>query len=218
MSKSFRKDLTGQRFGRLTVLEFVSNKKKDAHWLCHCDCGNEKVVRGMRLKIGHTTSCGCFRLEKIHSLNGINHGGKGSKLYTIWVRMKQRCLNPNDKSYKDYGGRGICIAPEWLNDFAAFRDWALSHGYKDNLSIDRIDNDRGYFPENCRFADAKTQSRNRRISIFVEYDAKKVCLSEAAELLGIKLGTLRKRYHHGDRDERLFRPVQKQNKPTKEDG
>ena len=129
--------------------------------------------------------------------------------------MKQRCSNAN---FTYYGGRGITVCNEWCNDFTVFRDWALSHGYADNLSIDRIDNDRGYFPENCRFADAKTQSRNIRTNVHIEYGGRSVCLSEAAELSGINAMTLSCRYRKGDRGDRLFRPVQKHNKPTKEDG
>ncbi|MBQ3021944.1 MAG: hypothetical protein IJD91_01275 [Clostridia bacterium] len=208
MSKSFKIDLTGQRFGRLIVLEFVPNEKRGSYWLCRCDCGNEKVIRGNCLITKHTESCGCLFLD-VRKASTTTHGNSNSRLYSIWKNMKQRCNNPNASKYGTYGGRGICVCDEWLNNFPAFRTWALSHGYADNLSIDRIDNNKGYFPENCRWADNKTQCRNLRKNVLVKYEGKLITISEVAEITGISKETLYYRFKHGYSNDQLFRPVKK---------
>lgn len=155
-------DLTGQRFGRLVVLERAgSDSSKNAMWRCQCDCGNITVVAGGHLRTGTSRSCGCLHRE---TFTNKKHGGKHSRLYSIWRNMKKRYYNAEHISYKNYGGRGITVCAEWLHDFATFRDWALSHGYQEGLSIDRIDNDKGYSPNNCRWATMKEQRHNRRDS------------------------------------------------------
>jgi hypothetical protein len=150
-------DLTGQRFGRLTVIRQAENDKfGNICWWCRCDCGKEKAISGHHLRAGQSTSCGCVRIRRR------KHGDAGSKLYQVWANMKQRCLNSRNKRYKDWGGRGITVCKEWLESYDKFKAWAISSGYREGLSIDRIDNDGDYCPDNCRWATASEQRRNQR--------------------------------------------------------
>jgi hypothetical protein len=153
------KDLKGQKFGRLTVIEDTGKRTRfrSVIWLCQCDCGNFTDVRmGNLTGSPFTESCGCLRVES-NRRRSYKHGGTGTKLYGVWLSMKSRCSNLRDKVYKYYGGRGVKVCGAWRNDFIPFRAFALAHGYKKGLSIDRIDNDGNYEPSNVQFI---TRSEN----------------------------------------------------------
>lgn len=194
MSKKM--NMAGAQFGRLTV---IRESETPGKWVCRCDCGRETVVFGGNLRKGLTSSCGCYNREQ-SSKRALVHGGTSggkTRLFNTWVSMRNRCNNPNDSYYKDYGGRGITVCDEWQSDFAAFREWALANGYKSNLSIDRIDNNKGYFPKNCRWATAKEQARNRRSNRNITAFGKTQTIQAWAEETGLKYRTLHHRIEAG---------------------
>lgn len=158
------KDMTGMKFGRLTVLRCADNDiRGQAMWVCECDCGDHSisVVRGADLRSGKVMSCGCMHREHLGNLRRA-HGESGTRLYQIWKNMKSRCLNSNNSAYERYGGRGIAVCNEWADDYESFANWARSSGYDDSLTIDRIDVDLGYSPDNCRWITYREQNVNKR--------------------------------------------------------
>ena len=190
-------DLTGQRFGRLTVIERAENSKhKKARWKCLCDCGGVIVVEALLLKQEKTKSCGCYRREyaRTHHPTRIIHGEYNTRLYILWSRMRARC---HDSKNIRYGGRGIAVCEEWEASFEAFRDWALANGYQDDLSIDRKDNDGPYSPDNCRWATAKEQANNRSSNTVITYNNESHTISEWSEIIGVRSDTLRLRLKAG---------------------
>lgn len=188
------KDISGQKFGRLTALYRLNNHNKNCvYWLCICDCGNLKEVRGTHLRYGQIKSCGCLN----HVPTVIKHHQWNTRLYKIYHAIKQRCYNNNHTAYKNYGKRGITICDEWLRDFQAFYNWSISNGYKEGLTIDRIDVNGNYEPSNCRWATRKEQQNNRRNTIYLTYNNKTQSISQWADELGIKANTIRTRYFQG---------------------
>lgn len=183
------KDLSGQRFGRLVAIKSMG--KSSVHgsmtWLCQCDCGGNVVARADQIKSGNTKSCGCLSEESRHKPK--KHGGSSTKLYKVWTSIKGRCLNKNSQGFRFYGERGISICPEWLS-FDVFRDWALSNGYKKGLSIERIDNNKGYFPENCKWIKMTDQRDNQRSTRRVTLNGQTKTLKQWSKATGIKHTTL----------------------------
>ena len=184
----------GTRFGRLTIIKrtenYVSPKGvKASSWLCQCACGQYCIVVGSKLRSGHTQSCGCMQRDRACECS-TKYEHTDHPLYGVWRHIIERCENPRGNSYKNYGGRGIAICTEWRSDFEAFYNWAISSGYTPGLSIDRIDVNGPYSPENCRFATRIQQGRNKRTNRLLEYRGEIKTLSEWAEIMGIPMPTL----------------------------
>lgn len=190
-----RVDLTGQRFGRLVVEGFAHvDEHWCAMWNCKCDCGKTVVVYGSHLKSGNTKSCGCLNQET-RGKRFRKHGKSSSRLYSIWKGMIGRTERESQIKYCDYGGRNIKICEQWRGDFQNFNNWAISHGYQEGLTIDRIDTNGDYCPENCRWITMKEQNNNKRNNVMVEYKGEVLTLAQWGEKLGIKRDTLKARLH-----------------------
>ena len=188
-------NLVGKRFGRLEVLKRVENtKRKLTYWLCKCDCGNTKVIRGTHLVAGKIKSCGCISIEKVKKRQ-TTHNLSKTRLYHIYLGIKARCYNPKNECYRIYGGRGITMCDDWKNDFLSFYNWAINNGHREDLSIDRIDVNGNYEPNNCRWATPKEQSNNTRRCIYVTYNNETHTITEWARFFGIDEEVIRTRYH-----------------------
>lgn len=175
-------DLTGQKFNYLTVEKRLENAIGGISvWLCKCDCGNYTKVRGSNLKNGAVKSCGCLKHIPYTKTHGMTH----TRLYHLWNAMKNRCNNPKVQSYKRYGGRGISVCEQWEKSFISFYEWAINNGYSEDLSIDRIDNNGNYCPENCRWIPLKEQCNNRKTNIVFEYNGEKHNLMQWCKLLDL---------------------------------
>ena len=189
-------NLIGQKFGRLTVIQkhplcyiTPSTGKRQSRWECRCECGNTTVVVQSQLISGHTRSCGCLQRERSAQAHTI-HGGRYDRLHSVWANMKNRCNNPNYSEYASYGGRGIRVCEEW-DTYPPFKDWAMLHGYRDDsprgvLTLDRIDVNGPYSPDNCRFVDMFEQANNKQNTVLVDYEGQTKTISQWSDELGIK--------------------------------
>ena len=186
-------NLVGKRFGRLVVFEMgPRNKQNKIQWLCKCDCGKTTLVCGAKLKNGHTKSCGCLREQNTGKMF-TKHNKSMSTIYHVYYGIKGRCYNPKNSVYRYYGGKGVTMCEDWRNDFMAFYNWAIANGYKDGLTIDRINSNGNYEPSNCRWVTQKEQNRNKKSNRFELFAGKKRCVAEIAELVGLSYSSVLER-------------------------
>ena len=194
---------------RIIVLKRAKDKRYEngrrvVKWECRCSCGSNKVILSTTrdLTSGHTKSCGCLHSEKTREAH-IIHGGADSRLYHIWCGIKARCLNPNNAKYKNYGGRGITVCEEWSSNYKIFESWALSSGYNDSLTIDRIDNSQGYHPLNCRWVSYNEQNRNKSNNIYLVIDGISKILKDWSIHINIPYKTLMSFYYRHSKDDTI---------------
>lgn len=194
--KKVKNDLTGKKYGRLTVLGVDDREGRKTYYCCQCDCGNIKIVRSDSLTAGTIRSCGCLKKEQDQINLTANHSHKmsGTRIYQIWQGIKDRCYNPHNTRFNYYGGRGITVCEAWINDFSAFYEWSIKNGYSKELTIDRINNDKGYSPDNCRWANQKQQSRNRNSNIKITIGNATKTLTEWCEIFELDYKTIYARY------------------------
>ena len=209
-------DITGQKFGHLTVVQKVKSRNGQSMWLCKCSCGNTTIQSGGNLRKGTIKSCGHLRNDKTErqkiahrTIAKEKHGDSGSRLYGVWLNMRRRCDYPNDISYSNYGGRGIKVCDEWDTNFLAFKEWAMSAGYNPNAkrgecTLDRIDTDGDYCPENCRWQSMLEQSNNRRNSYTITYNNETHTAAEWENITGIPKGVIYARYKAGKTPEEIL--------------
>lgn len=215
-------DLTGQKFGKLTVIKREKNIRKNdgsiiSRWMCKCDCGNETIVYSSFLKNGHTKSCGCLQ-KKNATKKFTKHNLSKSRIFKTFMSMKRRCYTKSQTAYKYYGARGIKVCAEWLdkdNGFINFYNWAMQNGYTDDLTIDRIDVNGNYEPSNCKWVTMKEQANNRRNNIYIEYRGEKHTISEWSRLVNLSYKTLYGRYSRGCKIEDIFYKGKFKNGPKK---
>ena len=200
-------DITGKRYGKLIAIKRVGSIGNTSLWLCQCDCGKSHTVRLSNLTSGNTKSCGCLKNEQL-----LTSGSAYEKLYKSWLRMKQRCFDKNTKDYKNYGGRGITVCDEWIHDYENFRNWAYSNGYDDTLSglkcsLDRIDVNGNYEPNNCRWVDVKVQMNNTRSNHYIVLNGEKRTVQQWSEVTGISRSTINRRINSGFNPEEILKPT-----------
>lgn len=190
------RDLKSQKFGRLSVLYDTGERRhRQAVWHCRCDCGNEVDVTGNDLIRGHTKSCSCYKRERaaeVHTVHGASQRGEWHPVYLTWRAMLQRCENPHSVQYYNYGGRSITVCPEW-HDAEKFISWALANGWEKGLTLDRINNNGNYEPDNCRWTTRKEQAWNKRNNHLIIFNGKAQPMSQWAEEINISLQTLSSR-------------------------
>lgn len=197
--------MTGKKFGRLRVIE-EEGRGKDGQilWKCKCDCGKTTVVQSHHLRKGNIKSCGCLNQEA-KTKHGMSSKKNKQRIYRIWESMKARCININHRYYNRYGGRGITVCNEWQEDFRAFYDWAMANGYQDNLTIDRIDNDGNYEPENCRWVTYEEQNNNTRQNVTITLNGETHTVAEWVRITGIPRNTIIYRLKKGKSPEEILK-------------
>lgn len=212
-------DLTGQRFGRWEALgqaqrHYTKSGRPIVMWRCRCDCGTVRDVDGLSLRSGKSVSCGCYRADNSremmvkHNIENAKYDGPyNHRLYNSWYGMIERCYNKKHKSYHNYGGRGITVCDEWRKSYLSFREWALSNGYKDYLTVDRIDVNGNYEPSNCRWATTKEQGNNRRTNHMVEANGEVHTLTQWADIFGVRLDRVQYYVKRGYSGERFFKKM-----------
>lgn len=204
------KNMTGQRFGRLTVLSKGETERKNGQWRttwrCKCDCGNEVVVKASYLREGRTTSCGCYKKEVLKkNQDSFKKPFRNTRLYQIWCDIKYRCYNPKkNNNYDYYYKKGIKMCDEWKDDFISFYEWSMSHGYQDGLTIDRIDWNKDYSPDNCRWTNWIGQANNKSTNHFIVFYGEKHTIAEWSRILNKPYSTLFTRINRGWDIERAF--------------
>lgn len=209
-------ELTGNRYGKLLVESKAESKGGRTYWNCVCDCGNKKVVAGYHLTGGKIQSCGCYRLSQLRN-KVTTHGMSKTRIYHTWVHMKQRVTNENNKKYGIYGGRGIKLCSEW-KDFQGFYEWAMANGYRENLSIERIDVNGDYCPQNCTWIPLEKQAKNRRSNHYLTWNGETKTITEWGHSLGIKPSVIFTRVdrYGWDAERALTQKVRKSNVRRKE--
>lgn len=202
------RNLTGEKFGRLTVLKYIGKSKTHQKlWLCKCECGNEKITTTAYLSSGDTKSCGCLSKERsrfFYSELNKTHGMTNTRLYRKWRGIIDRCYNVKTNGYKNYGGRGIKVCDEWKKDYMNFYNWAYKTGYKDGLTIDRINNDGDYEPNNCRWLTVKEQCNHKRNNHLLTYNGMTYTLKQWSEKLNISYSTIKGRSLKGWNNEEIL--------------
>lgn len=205
-------DLTGKRFERLRVIGLSAKKSgRKSYWVCKCDCGNKKLVRSDSLKDDSIKSCGCLKKEQdeINLTKHHRHMEAGTPLYTRWQGIKARCYYKDSHCYEFYGGRGIRVCEEWKNSYEAFAEWARNNGYSKELTIERIDVNGDYCPENCTWVTQQEQNNNRRSNVWIEWRGMRKNIQQWSECLNFDYGTLHSRYYrNGLRPPELFKPLE----------
>lgn len=209
----------GDKYGLLTIIEEAEGRYSGKHrrriFLCKCDCGNFKKIALNSLRTGHTKSCGCIKkiTARKNGLKGVTHGMSDTKLYDVWRGMKKRCYLESNPSYEDYGGRGIKVCESWLSSFEVFSEWAIANGYEEKLSIERIDVNGDYEPDNCEWIPLSRQSLNKRNTRYITHNNKTLTLREWSEKLDLSYGALKRRLQVGwSVEETLNTPLAKWSK------
>lgn len=189
-------DYIGKKFGYWTILYATKGNGRKKTYICECKCGSKKAVALDTLKLGTSKSCGCFHKEQL-SKKMTTHGQTGKRIMSIYYNIKSRCYNEKNNRFKDYGDRGIKMCDEWKNNSSLFVKWSMENGYADNMSIDRIDNDGDYCPNNCRWVLLKEQAQNKRNSILFTFYGVTKNLKEWCECIGESYQKMYGRYFRG---------------------